>query len=390
VKHSVGAIVIGGDYQGLGIVHSLGRRGIPVFVLDDEYSISRFSRYVTGSWRVSNLRDETTTLETLIDLARRHDFLKGWVLFPTRDEQVATISRHKAVLSEWFRVPTAEWESIKWLWDKRNTYQLANELGIPCPKTWVPKTFDDLKHVEPRFPLAIKPAIKEHFFYQTRAKAWRANSAAELRDLFERASRLTGPGEMLIQDLIPGGGTGQLAYCAFFKGDRPIGKMVARRVRQHPHEFGRASTYAETVDIPELEELAERFLRSIHYYGLVEVEFKQDPRDGEFRLLDVNGRTWGYHSLGQAAGVDFPYLLYRDQMNENVDTVCGRPGVSWVRLLTDIPMGLADVFHGRLKLTAFLRSIYKADHYAVLSWKDPLPGIFELALLPYLFFRRGF
>ena len=54
--------------------------------------------------------------------------------------------------------------------------------------------------------------------------------------------------------------------------------MVARRSRQHPPEFGRASTYVETVDLPELEEPPLRFLRAIGYYGLVEVEYKRDPR----------------------------------------------------------------------------------------------------------------
>jgi D-aspartate ligase len=47
-----GAVVIGGDYQGLGIVRSLGRVGIPVCVIDDEHSISRFSRYATHGVRV--------------------------------------------------------------------------------------------------------------------------------------------------------------------------------------------------------------------------------------------------------------------------------------------------------------------------------------------------
>ena len=31
-----GGVVIGGDYQGLGIVRSLGRHGVPVYVIDDE------------------------------------------------------------------------------------------------------------------------------------------------------------------------------------------------------------------------------------------------------------------------------------------------------------------------------------------------------------------
>ena len=40
VNATVGAIVVGGDYQGLGIVRSLGSRGIPICVVDDEHSIS--------------------------------------------------------------------------------------------------------------------------------------------------------------------------------------------------------------------------------------------------------------------------------------------------------------------------------------------------------------
>ena len=52
MSRSPGAIVIGGDYQGLGIVRSLGRRGVDVVVIDDERSISRHSRYAAGSYRV--------------------------------------------------------------------------------------------------------------------------------------------------------------------------------------------------------------------------------------------------------------------------------------------------------------------------------------------------
>ena len=87
----------------------------------------------------------------------------------------------------------------------------------------------------------------------------------------------------------------QFSYCAFFRNREAVGKMVVRRRRQHPLLFGRASTYVETVNVPLLEELSERFLRAIDYYGLVELEYKLDPRDSKYKLLDVNARTWGYH-----------------------------------------------------------------------------------------------
>ena len=65
-----GAVVIGGDYQGLGIVRSLGKMGVPVCVIDDEHSISRFSRYATHSVRVPDLRQEEPTIATLLRVGR--------------------------------------------------------------------------------------------------------------------------------------------------------------------------------------------------------------------------------------------------------------------------------------------------------------------------------
>jgi D-aspartate ligase len=384
-----GAVVIGGDYQGLGIVRSLGRMGVPVCVIDDEHSISRFSRYATHGVRVPDLRQEQPTIEALLRIGRSLD-LQGWVLFPTRDEIVAALARNRTTLAEIFRVPVPEWDTVHWMLDKRNTYQLAKQLGIPFPKTWSLLTEEALDQIDSPFPLVLKPAIKEHFFYATKAKAWRINSRAELRLMFRRASELTGASEVLIQDMIPGDGRQQFSYCAFFKEGKAIGSMVARRRRQHPHDFGRASTFVETIDLPALEALSSRFLRSINYYGLVEVEFKLDPRDGQFKLLDINARTWGYHALGTHAGVDFPSLLYRDQLAAAVEPCRGRPGVAWVRLLTDIPTGLLDVAAGRLPFGDFWRSLRSYHIEAVFNREDPVPGIVECALIPYLTVKRGF
>ena len=380
--------MVGGDYQGLGIVRSLGRHNIPICVIDDEHSIARFSRYANYAVAVPDLRAEGQVVNVVMETGRRLG-LEGWVLYPTRDETVAAFARNKALLSEVFRVPTPGWETIQWTWDKSNTYRLAGELGIPIPRTWYPRTVEDLEKIAMEPPYAIKPAIKEHFFYSTKAKAWRADSRAELQDLFSRA-RQTSQSEIMIQDLIPGDGCHQFAYCAFFKEGRALGSMVVRRRRQHPAEFGRASTFVETIDLPILEELSQQFLRAINYYGLVELEYKLDPRDGIYRLLDVNGRTWGYHSLGQGAGVDFPYMLYADQTGEATRTCRGRAGTSWVRLVTDIPTALTEIFRGRQDWRSYLKSVRAADVESVFSREDLLPGLAELALLPYLYARRGF
>ncbi len=385
----IGAVVVGGDFQGLGIVRSLGRRGVPVCIIDDERSISRFSRYATLAVRVPDLKDEQQAVESVLDIGRRMG-LDGWVLYPTREETVAAFSRHRSVLTERFRVPTPPWSTIRWAWDKRNTYRLARDLGIPIPRTWCPATAAELSGIDAEPPLAIKPAIKEHFFYATKAKAWRADSRTELNERFRRATALVGPGAAMVQELIPGDGRHQFAYCAFFKDGRAIGSMVARRRRQHPPEFGRASTFVETVDVPLLESLSERFLRAIGYYGLVELEYKLDPRDAQYKLLDFNARTWGYHSIGARAAVDFPYLLFADQIGESIEPCRALTGITWIRLLTDLPVGILEILGGRLHWREYLRSLSSFHVESVFSREDPLPGLMELALVPYLQIKRGF
>jgi D-aspartate ligase len=375
--------VLGGDYQGLGIVRSLGRRGIPVCVIDDEPSVARYSRFASQTIRVPRLRREDEVLECLLDLAKRLE-LGGWVLYPTRDEIVAALSRGRAELERFFRVPTPIWESVRWAWDKRLTYGLAGELGVSAPTTWRFGDATEVSSVAPHLPLVIKPAIKEHFIYATNVKAWRADTSEQLETLFRRAAAIVPAKEVMVQELIPGDGSRQFSYCGFFKEGRSIATMVVRRWRQRPMEFGRSSTFVETVDRPELEEVARHFLSRIDYYGLVEIEFKLDERDGQYKLLDVNPRTWGYHSLGPRAGTDFPYLLFQDQLGQAVDPVRALPGVKWVRLSTDLPTAVPELLARRLRWRQYVHSLLSADVEGLFERDDPLPGFAEVALLPYL------
>lgn len=386
--YGVGAIVIGGDYQGLGIVRSLGRHGIPTVVIDDERSISRVSRYTSRTLRVDDLRDDNATLRAL-DRARSTFGLDGWVVFPTRDETVAALSMHRLALSRQFRIATSEWDCVRHAWDKRETYGLAEALGVGMPRTWFPRDEAALAHIDSDGPLVIKPAVKEHFFYQTKAKAWRADTRDDLYRLFRKAADIVEDGEVIIQEMVPGGGDTQYSYCALMRAGVPLASMTARRLRQHPSDFGRASTFVETIDEPLLAEPSLRFLGKIGYSGLVELEYKKDPRNGVFKLLDFNARTWGYHSLGLAAGVDFPWLLFREQLGEEPTPVTARPGVRWIRLLTDLPNAAVDVKARRLRVMDYVRTLRGISTEAVFSLRDPLPGLYEVALLPYLAFARG-
>jgi predicted ATP-grasp superfamily ATP-dependent carboligase len=373
-----GALVLGTDYRGLGAVQSLGRRGVEVWVAaENRRGVSAFSRYARRflRWPAGS---EPERVEALLELGSRHG-LEGWVLFPTRDDVAAACARHAQELGSMYRLTTPGWETFRAAHDKRCVYALAAELGIPHPRTR-PLTADPAEGPEVLFPSIIKPALREEDNPLTIDKAWPVHDEAELARRRADALRLLPADQLLLQELIPGDGSRQLSVAALAHEGRVLASVVARRVRQYPMDFGRASTFVETSSDPDVLPLAERLLAHLRFTGLVEIEFKRDPRTDEPKVLDVNPRLWGWHSLGRRAGIDFPYLMWQLANGVVPDPVQGRADVRWMWPSADVPTAVREILRGRLGLRAYVRSFRRPLDLATLCLDDPVPGLLEIPL----------
>jgi D-aspartate ligase len=387
---SAGAVILGGDFQALGVLRSLARHNVPVYVLDKGPCISRFSRYVRKFVKCPDTREEDLLLEFLLDLAKRKN-LKGWLIYPNDDETVRFLAKHKAQLEEYYKVTTPSWETVRFACEKKLTYELAEKCGIATPRTFYPRNVAELEQLEIEFPVIIKPSVKEPFYSKTGKKAIRIDSKRELIDEYTRVTQLAGTAEIMVQELIPGGSKNLFSVGSLFKNGELLAGVIAWRLRQHPMDFGHATTYAETVDIPELEELTTKVLKVMSYYGISEVEFMRDPREGQYKLIEINPRPWGWHTLALGAGTDLPYLLYQDMTGEQVR----RNGTNirqakWIRLVTDTPTVIKALIRGQLSFTDYFKSLKGKKQFAVFSFTDPLPFMVELLMLPYLWKKRGF
>jgi D-aspartate ligase len=158
---------------------------------------------------------------------------------------------------------------------------------------------------------------------------------------------------------------------------------VARRSRQYPRDFGHSSSLVETIAAPEVERRGRAVLEALGWTGLVEVEFKHDPRDGSYKLLDINGRVWTWHGIGPLAGVDFPYLAWRLAQGLPVRRTRAHAGVRWVRLATDLPSAAGSVRAGELSLREWRTSLRGPRVGAVLALDDPLPPLVDPVLLAW-------
>ena len=390
-KNSPGVIVIGDHVQALGIIRSLGRHGIPVYLLHDKnLCIGRFSRYTKRFIKIPNSNNEQEFVDFMTKLANKEQ-LEGWILMPTNDAWVYVLSRHKETLEDYYKVTTPSWDIVKFAYDKKRTYQIAEKIGIPIPKTFYPENLDAV-HIlssEVEFPVIIKPAIIDHFYKKAKAKVFKVNTKEELIQAYIKASHIIDASEIMVQEIIPGGPDLLYSFCTFFKNGQVMGTCMGKRSRQRPMDFGSASTFVESVYISELVELGTCLLKALNYYGLSEVEFKKDIRDDKFKLLEINARTWLWHSLAIRCGVDFPYLLYKDMIGEHVEPITSfKENVKFIHFYTDLGVVINEVLKGKMAFKDYFISLKGEKDFAVFSLVDPLPFIAETLMLPYLWKTR--
>jgi D-aspartate ligase len=370
-----GALVTGASYRALAVVRSLGRRGIRVRVVrSDEHALAHASRYVSGRLSWPAAADANRRVQYLLDLAEREQ-LRDWVLIPTHDEEAALIARHREALARSYRLTTPAWATLRAAYDKRFTYALGARVGMDQPWTIFPEAENGLEQAEGHFPVVIKPAYKSCANRLTIDKAWRADDPDALRRLYRLACALVDPRILMVQELVAGNGDSQLSYAALCSDGEVVASLAARRLRQYPMDFGRASSHVETIEDRGLEEDATRLVGAMRFTGMVEVEFKRDPVSGANLLLDVNPRAWGWQSLGGRAGVDFPYLLWMLASGESIPRTRAVAGVRWVRAGTDVLAAAGELAARRLSVRDYARSLRRPLEFAVFAPDDPLPSL---------------
>ena len=382
MNETTGALVIGGNLNGLSIARSLGRHSVPVWVVSPpNIRLASFSRYTrrTLPWPSG---DDETQVEYLLEVAARNN-LDQWVLFPTSDETAALLSRFHSRLSRRYRVSAPTWNVLRWAYDKRLTYRLAADQQVDYPQTFYPLMDADLADVNCDFPAILKPAVHASINRLTEDKAWRVADREELLLRFREARELMPPDLILVQEMIPGSGGSQFSFAALCCEGKTIAFLTARRTRQYPIDFGYSSSFVETMDVPEIVSPSQRLLAAMGYTGIVEVEYKFDFRDGRFKLLDINPRLWTWAPLGGRAGMDFPYLLWKMLQGKRVREQTAPAGVRWVRMSTDVPAAFQEILRGRLNLREYLASMRGPLQFALVTADDPLPGLMDLPLFAF-------
>lgn len=383
------AIVLGSHVQALGVVRALGRAGIPVTVIDHRrLGVARLSRYARGFRSIS----EWSEAEIVAELGRMTNVYGPSVIFPTDDIAVAALARNWDELSESHVLTTPSWDVTRMAYNKILTYRAAQACGVPIPETYFPKSFDGLMEAtrDLEFPMILKPAVMHRFYRVKRTKVLVVPDPGALATAYQEMIDVIPPREVMVQDLVPGGAEHLYSLGALVHKGEIIAGFTARRKRQIPMDFGNASTFVETCDIPQLATQGSKILRHINYTGLAEVEFKYDMRDRQYKLLEINPRLWKWHSIAEGLDINLPLLQFRLANGASVDGLGILPyqECKWTDRLSDWYVSTGEILKGRMGFGEWLRSYKGLCVDSVFSWSDPVPGMLLLVLSPYLALTR--
>ena len=375
------SVVVSGHLMALGVVRSLGRRGVRSVVVSyrDAVDMAPASRHVRHSVRVPHPeRDEEGFIAALMRLGPR---LEGSPLLPASDESLSVIAHHRDELARWFRVACPDARVVDAIIEKEHTYALADAIGLPAPRTFLPASEDELERMatELGYPCLIKPSQSHRYVELFKRKMVRADDRSTLLAAY-REAREAGL-DVLLQELIPGDDGQGVNYNSYRVDGRVVAEFTAQKVRLTPRNFGPPSVVISR-RLPEVMELGRRILDALGYEGYSCVEFKRDARDGGYRLMEVNGRFNLSSLLSERCGMNFPWIVYRHLVTGEVESVDDfREGVYWIDGTKDLAYGLPELVRRPWTIGRFVAP-YRAERvFAVLDGDDLWPFAKRYALL---------
>jgi predicted ATP-grasp superfamily ATP-dependent carboligase len=366
------AIILSAQTMALGVVRALGQQGVPLVVV--HYSacdIAQHSRYATEALLTPDpQQDEEGFIDRIMQLAPKWE---GAVIIPVSDETLLVAARHKEKLSRHFRVACPDYATVCQVVDKRLTYPLAAATGVKIPHTLIPHSLAELQSFcnEDLFPCLLKPAQSHLFHACFDTKMFFVETPAQLLDGYHRAAKAGL--EIMIQEYIPGGDKEGANYNCYAVGGKTLVEFTADHVRSAPPCFG-SPRVVRSRQINELLEPGRRLIQALNYSGYACIEFKRDTRDGEYTLMEVNGRHNLSTLLAVSCGINFPWLEYRHRAyGELPQAQIFKSGVYWIDMTRDIAYSLKHHRDERYAWSDYFKPYLNEHVWAICSGRDPLP-----------------
>mgnify|MGYP000884517506 CR=1 FL=1 len=376
------------EHMGLDIARTLGKRGIPVYALDsDPKAIGKYSKYINFSPSPGlEENDGANYLQFVVDFTKK---IGGKaVLYPISDEHVLLFSRERDHLRDYCIYVMPDHNTLSDLVTKDGLDNIVRKFNIPAPRTVFLHGNQNIESIAGSldYPVILKPT--ESTYWHTpeitallrkgviacRAKIIKCNTQEELITSYQMIAPIDD--RLVVQEVIPGEDS-RLVYISFYRDRQSnvLGIFAGRKYRTLPTGFGSAS-FVRSMQDPKLEVLTLKLLDDVNYQGLGGVEFKQDPRDEAYKIIEFNARFGMWDGLGEKCGVDLAYMAYCDALDIPVKPVRSyEENVIWIDWQRDTRAAIEYMRKKELTFPEWIRSFKGRKMWAIYSKDDWQPGV---------------
>jgi D-aspartate ligase len=367
----------------LAIMRSLGSLGVTLYGVDDDKNAPAFaSRYCRGKY-VKALDEQRPQeyLDFVIRIGKQLE--KKAILIPTSDELSVFVAEYADKLSEYFLFPRNDLRLVKDLMSKEGMYELATRHGVPTAFTVFPRTLRDVQEYADggAFPVMLKGILGNRLQARTGVKMMIVHTKEELVEAYKELEDPDQP-NLMIQEYIPGGDDQIYIFNGYFNEQSEcLAGFTGHKIRQFPVHVGCASLGICKWN-QEVADITTAFMKTVGYKGILDIGYRLDPRNGKYKVLDINPRVGQAFRLFVAEdGMDVVRALYKDLTGQLVLKRPPREGRKWVIENYDIVSSLHYYQEGSLGIGDWLRSFKGVEEGAWFSWKDPMPFILMTARL---------
>ena len=389
----VPAVVVATHVMGLGVIRSLGIMGIPVIAVSfNRNDMGQYSRYVLKRFSICHPEEEAQGfIAALIQLSRPDQRM---LLIPADDAPLLVISKYKKELEKYFAVAANDWNITKQCLDKNLTYDAAKSIDVDIPKTIPIRTPDDLAAAknEVRFPCLLKPRFSHAYYDQFKKKMAFVRNMKELDQAYQEAQSHSH--SMVLQEFVVGPTINEYNYNSYVHNNQTFAEFTARKIRMGPTEdsFPRV---VESIDVPEIKEKGKLVLQKIGFQGYSCMEFKKDIRDNRYKLMEVNGRFNRSLLLCTACGVNFPWIMYQQMVNNiAVSQNQMKKKIFWIDMTNDFYKSIKYFKTEKQNFMSFLKPYFHTHVDSIFDIRDLQPFIrrlltpFTIILHKFPFFRK--
>lgn len=372
-------LLLGGGASTLAAVRSLGKAGITVLASGPSGCRAMHSRYCARALPVPPGTSAKAWWRRIL-IEEPLPEVAGALILVGCDESLEFVEENADALRQSYLVEEFVPELRRAMLDKLETLRLARAAGVPTPNFWAVNKPGDVLRIrdELRFPVMVKPLSSYTFMEEFGCKLFIVEDSID--EVVEKVELCTSRGhEVLVVEMIPGPDNLLSSYYTYrTPGGKLLYDYTKSIIRRWPVNRGGAC-FHQSEWLPETAEMGRRLFDGVGWQGIGNVEFKRDPRDGQFKIIEVNGRLTAGHPLVTQSGAAIDLAIYCHLTGQPVPTI----GTYSQSLRQWDPVRDFMAYRqlrsrGELSFVGWLRSVF-AQRLILpfFSFDDPRPGLSE-------------